>query len=433
MIGNEDVKFMKLTFLKNKYFVLGLSLLLFVGMVAFVFDFLPKNTLSFLKRKIFPNQYLVVDSTTSNNSAKSVDENDESRVMKENVPENSFSPWQPGPQKTKPIIYPVPDMEKMKTRGCVADGLLSGYNRTSKDVKVAKKSKCYFFSRAIETWRDAPDFRQATKIMKEIGRDDVLYGMFIAEALNKKEKYIYYDEGRRFDFKKMCKKNSKNFWGEHTCKPSFAREEYRKYLKQITRQAMDIGIQVFLFGQIYHQEENLDHPWAPEIVKDMRKYAKQKNMQIVIGAQTNTIDDVDYLKLFDFIEGGVGLHADGTVEDNPCFSRWYNNKTGEGWCWALLWNDQWKNKAKNVFVHLDWSGKKGDDMSTFALMPEKLRHQTLKNLHRKFTFQGVGFLMPIIAPLPKDNGGCHGPRKSFYSPSMKYGCKDLDVINEVLE
>ncbi len=433
MIGSEDIKFMKLTILKNKYFVLGLSLLLFVGMAGFVFGFLPKNTLSFLKRKIFPNQYLIVNNASSGDAVKSVDKNSEPETITEDSSRDSFSPWQPGPQKTKPIVYPVPDMEKMKTRGCVADGLLSGYNRTSKDVKVAKKSNCYFFSRAIETWRDAPDFRKATKIMKDIGRDDVLYGMFIAEAINKKEKYIYYDEGRRFDFKKMCKKNSKNFWGEHTCKPSFAREEYRKYLKQITHQAMDIGIQVFLFGQIYHQEEDLDHPWAPEIVKDMRKYAKQKNMRIVIGAQTNTIDDVDYLKLFDFIEGGVGLHSDGTVEDNVCFSRWYNNRTGEGWCWALLWNDRWKNNAKNIFVHLDWSGKKGDDMSTFALMPEKLRHQTLKNLHRKFTAQGIGFLMPIIAPLPKDNGGCHGPRKSFYSPSMKYGCKDLEVINKILK
>ena len=89
--------------------------------------------------------------------------------------------------------------------------------------------------------------------------------------------------------------------------------------------------------------------------------------------------------------------------------------------------------ANNIFVHLDWSGKKGDDMSTFALMDDRLRHKTLRNLYDKFTSQGVGFLMPIIAPLPKDNGGCHGPRKSFYSPSMKYGCKDLDTINKILK
>ncbi len=329
--------------------------------------------------------------------------------------------------------YPVPDIKKMKTKGCVADGLLSGYNRPSKDIKVAQKSHCYFFSRAIETWLEAPDFRQAVETMEKINKNNVLYGMFIAEAINKKERYMFYDEGRPFDFSKMCKRGSKNFWGEHTCKPSFAKEEYQKYLRQITQTAMDIGIQVFLFGQIYYQEEDLNHPLAPKIIKEMRRYAKKKNMKIIIGAQTNNITDPSYLKLFDFIEGGVGLYPDGEVENNPCFSRWYNNKTKTGWCWALLWNEPYKSLANNVFVHLDWSGVKGDDMSTFALMDDNLRHQTLKKLHREFTSQNIGFLLPILAPLPKDNHGCHGQKKNFYSPSMKYDCKDLDVINEILD
>jgi hypothetical protein len=330
-------------------------------------------------------------------------------------------------------VWPVPNIDRMKTQGCVADGLLSGYNRTSKDVKVAQESDCYFFSRAIETWLSAPDFHQAQEIIDDIGRSDVQYGMFIAEAINKDENYVYYDEMRKFDFSKMCKEGSKNFWGEHTCKPSFGEEEYRAYLRQITHEAMDMGVQVFLFGQIYHQEEDMDKPYAPAIIADMRAYAKSKNMHIIIGAQTNDNKDEEYLQLFDFIEGGVGLHVDGTVEDQACYSRWYNNNTGEGWCWALLWNEPFKSKAKNVFVHMDWSGIIGDDMSTFARMSTELRQQTLKNLHKKFTSQGVGFLMPIIAPLPKDNGGCYGPRKSFYSPSMKYGCPDMDAINKILK
>ncbi len=399
-----------------------------VGLSWFaVAKILPKNFISFLTRSTETNSSSDVGQSSSANQT-SPEQNSE--PPKKIIP---LPKWFSGEQKTKPIVYQVPDLEKMKTKGCVADGLLNEHNHSTKDIKVAQKSKCYFFSRALETWREAPDFRKAVKIMKKINRDDVIYGMFIAEAINKKEKYIYYQEGRRFDFGKMCKKNSKNFWGEHTCKPSFGKKEYRAYLKQITEQAMDIGIQEFLFGQIYYQEEDLSKPLAPEIIKAMRRYAKKKNMKIIIGAQTNNIADPDYLKLFDFIEGGVGLHTDGTVENNPCFSRWYNNQSNEGWCWALLWNDQWKNKANNIFVHLDWSGKKGDDMSTFARMNDRLRQQTLKNLHQKFTSQGVGFLLPILTPLPKDNDGCHGPRKSFYSPSMKYGCKDLNAINKILE
>jgi hypothetical protein len=327
-------------------------------------------------------------------------------------------------------IWPIPDIEKMKSKGCVADGLLSGYNRTSKDIKVARDSECYFFSRAIETWLSAPDFDEAQEIMSEIDRDDVLYGMFIAEAINKKERYYSYAESRRFDFSAMCKDGRKNFWGEHTCKPSLAEREYRIYLRQITREAMNIGIQTFLFGQIYHQEKDLKgDPWVSKIVAEMRAYAKSKNMEIIIGAQTNDIVDEDYLRIFDYIEGGTGLHSNGAVEEGPCFSRWDANE----FCWALLWNKKFKKKANNIFVHLDWSGVIGDDMSTFALMDEELRHKSLKFLHQKFISQDVGFLMPLLTPLPKDNGGCYGPRKSFYSPSMKYGCKDLNVINEILK
>ena len=395
---------MKKYFLKSKLFYIALLLLaLFMLFYFFIFEKYSKQNYSL---PIVPTSSQI-DSTDSN----------------ANNPRYSDD-------VSLPEIWPTPDIEKMKKRGCVADGLLSGYNRTSKDVKVARDSKCYFFSRAIETWRSAPDFKKAQKIMSKIGRKDVFYGMFIAEAINKKEKYYSYAEERPFDFSKMCKKGSKNFWGEHTCKPSLAESEYRLYIRQITREAMNIGVQVFLFGQIYHQEKDLKgNAWVPQIVKEMRAYAKSKNMKIIIGAQTNDITDEKYLRVFDYIEGGVGLHPNGEVEEGPCFSRW----NADEFCWALLWNKKFKNKANNVFVHLDWSGVKGDDMSTFALMDDNLRHQTLEFLHKKFTSQDVGFLMPIIAPLPKDNGGCYGPRKSFYSPSMKYGCKDLDVINEVLE
>jgi len=34
--------------------------------------------------------------------------------------------------------------------------------------------------------------------------------------------------------------------------------------------------------------------------------------------------------------------------------------------------------------------------------------------------------------LYKDNGGCRGPKKKFYSPDNAYSCKDEDVINNIL-
>jgi hypothetical protein len=333
---------------------------------------------------------------------------------------------------TGPDVPPPPSMEKMKRQGCIADGLFNGYGGDTKNtIKMINRSQCYYLHRSIETWLDPPDFKDIKKNMKRIEKGkDLVYGMFIAEAIDTKADYHYPAEDRDFDFSKMCRSGSKNFWGEHTCKPSLERSEYRKYVRYITEQAMDLGVQSFMFGQVYYQD-SVSEPVIPLVIKEMREYSTFKGMEIVIGAQTNDIEEEEYLRNFDYIEGGVGLTADGSVENGPCFSRWWN-KEGD-WCWALLWNEKFSSKANNVFVHLDWSGKKGDDMSTFALMSSSTRQQTLKNLHKKFTSQNIGFMMPMLAVLPKENGGCHAKSRKFYSANKKYSCKDEKVINEILE
>lgn len=332
----------------------------------------------------------------------------------------------------KPLLnLPDPDIQKMKTQGCIADGFLNGYEKGSGDVKVVNESECYYLHRSLETWLEAPDFEKAQETKAKVERKDILYGMFIAEAIHTKENYYFKKENRAFDFSEMCRKNSKHYWGQNTCKPSFSEQEYRDYVQQITEDAIDIGIQVFMFGEVFYQEEEIDNPiYTREVVKNMRDYAEKRGVKIVIGAQTNNVEDENYLRIFDFIEGGVGLHSDGEVENQPCFSRWWTD--GQGWCWALLWDEKWKTKANNVFVHLDWSGIIGDDMSTFAKMNKEKRHSVLQNLHQKFNSQNVGFLIPLLTPLPKNNAGCHGPQKSFYSPSMDSGCKDLEAINNIL-
>ena len=137
------------------------------------------------------------------------------------------------------------------------------------------------------------------------------------------------------------------------------------------------------------------------------------------------------MKKFDYIEGGVGLGSDGSFEDGPCFSRWWKNE-GD-WCWALLWNKRYSSLVENVFIHLDWSGKLNDDMSTFAQMDETLRAETLEKLHTYFTKQGHGFLMPMLAVLPKKNGGCYGSKKRSYSSDKRYSCGDEDTINEIIK
>lgn len=335
-------------------------------------------------------------------------------------------------KKTLFVAPPKPDMEKMKHLGCVTDGFLSDYgSRSKKMANYINKSQCYYLHRALETWLEAPDFEKAAEIRKDVERDDIVYGMFLAEAIDKNERFFYPEENRNFNFADMCRPGTNNRWGEHTCAPSFASEEYRKYLREITRRAMDMGIQSFMFGQISLQEsKGLDPAWARIIVTDMRVYAEWLGMDIVVGAQTNAIDDSLYLGLFDYIEGGVGIDARGTFpEHTDCHPRWWQKK-GD-WCWALLWNDRFAKKAENVFLHLDWSGKVGDDMSHFTRMNDEDRAVTLKRLYAFFTDRGDGFLLPVLARLSIDNNGCTGVTKHFYSPQKEFGCDDETAIDDI--
>lgn len=335
----------------------------------------------------------------------------------------NYSPEEKWQFRPKPL-----SIKKMKAQGCVTDGFLSSYGKKYADdlADLIKRSQCYYLHRALETWLVPPDFYFAQEMMQKIDRPNIVYGMFIAEAINEKAKYYNEHEERYFDFEKMCRKGSTGAWGFRTCKPSFERPEYRSYLKYITRQAMDLGIQSFLFGQIFLQESNGPKSIAPEIVQEMRDYAKEKGLQIFIGAQTNGITNEKYLKIFDYIEGGVGIDSQGNIEDGPCLSR-------KGSCWALLWHENFASKANNVFLHLDWSGIKSDDMDIFARMGQETRAKTLENLYKYFTEKDMAFLMPYFAVLDKTNNGCYGSKKSFYSPDMQYSCQDEETINRILK
>ncbi len=334
-------------------------------------------------------------------------------------------------ENSEPVEYfykPIPiSMDVIKNKGCVADGLLSGYGKDTKNaVKMVNRSECRYLHRALETWGAAPDFKKAKKIMEKIGRDDLIYGMFIAENIKKNEEYEYEDEDRDFNFRKMCSPGTDNVWGEHTCKPSLKKEEYRKYVLYMTKQAMDAGIQSFLFGQVYYQDvADIEKTELLDVMVEMRTYAASKNMDIVIGAQTGNIQDEEYLRMFDFVEGGVGIGEDGKIEDGPCWSRLSS-------CWALLWHEKYSTKAHNVLLHLDWSGVSFDDSSVFARMNREKRKETLEELYSYFTSRNMGFLLPLMATLDKNNGGCYGPSKGFYSAYDGYRCKDEKTINDIL-
>ncbi|MFA6973671.1 MAG: hypothetical protein WC238_02975 [Parcubacteria group bacterium] len=342
-------------------------------------------------------------------------------VRKEKAPEIIGKPkWHfvPGPIS----------MEAVKNKGCVTDGFLSNYGDRPKEIaKMIDRSECVYLHRALETWLRPPKFEEAEEIMQLVTKQSVVYGMFLAEAISTYRDYEDPNWDRKFDFKKMCRAGTQDRWEDKSCVPSVESPEYRRYLNSITQRAMDIGIQSFMFGQAELQDPhpNFQETEIRKILNDMRVYAESKGMQIIIGAQTNSITDEKYLRLFDYIEGGVGIDDAGRVENGPCSSKF-------GSCWGLLWNTRYKSKANNVLVHLDWSGLTWDDMGIFARMPQERRIATLKNLYQKFTGENVGFLMPFLATLNRENDGCYGPNKNFYAPSDKYKCKDEAAINRIM-
>jgi hypothetical protein len=69
-----------------------------------------------------------------------------------------------------------------------------------------------------------------------------------------------------------------------------------------------MGIQSFLFGQVFYQDNSdITVSWMPEMMRHMREHAQYLGFKIIIGAQTNDIEDESYLRLFDYIEGGSRL------------------------------------------------------------------------------------------------------------------------------
>ena len=132
-----------------------------------------------------------------------VDENPRAEWEKDAAPKNSDG---------EEILPPPPpvDMAKLKTKGCVADGFLSGYGGDiNSSIALINRSECYYLHRALETWLAAPDFELAREIKAEVTKPNTVYGMFIAEAISTNEDYFNPEKQRDFDFDEMCRKGAR--------------------------------------------------------------------------------------------------------------------------------------------------------------------------------------------------------------------------------
>ena len=338
------------------------------------------------------------------------------------------------------IVTPIASgelMHKMKTRGCVFDGMLTGFGgNMNNKIAMLKRSDCEFIHRSIQTWNKPANFDQIGKdiarIKKETGKD-FIYSFFLAESIRTDSAYYFPDEKRNFNFTAMCTPGTFGSWGEGTCKPALYKPEYRKYVRYTTKKAIDMGIQDIIFGQIYYQDPNWEeNPIIPEVVSEIRSYALSVGKDVAIGAQTNTMDDEKYLRNFDYITGGVGQDLKGNIEDGPCWSHYWDKRKTNKYCWAMMWHDQYKSKANNILIYLDWNNSRSDDMNRFTTMSRDNRGTFLKKAYDFFTNQEMGFLLPLGAILDGSGRTCYGSAPNFYSANLAYSCKDENAVNTVL-
>ena len=145
-----------------------------------------------------------------------------------------------------------PNMDLIKMKGCGGWALMvsnGGDDRSS--VAMINRSQCYYLHRALETWLEPPDFSKRRIGYIGRSRNRIRYmGCFSPRAID--EKRITITRLRSGNsISRKCAAREQNFGVSIRAKPTLESAEYRKYLEYITERAMDLGIQVFLFGQVF--------------------------------------------------------------------------------------------------------------------------------------------------------------------------------------
>lgn len=363
-----------------------------------------------------------------------------------------------GPEKI--VVWQPADslIRDMKEKGCVWSGLITTaepfdswiQSKFDEYIDLLDRSACSYLHRSIETWTDPPN---STKIAENIERirqatgKEYIHEMMIAEAIpaHNSGTWWFNKEYANFNFPAMCSDCQPVDYGRpNNCIPSLNKPEYRRYVKYITEKAIDNGVQSFMFGQVYLQDERWKTaPVIQEVIAEMRAYALSKDKQIVIGAQTNDIDVGDYLRNFDYITSVTAQDENGNIEtDRDCHSCCppgpiYQCLDPIYQCLALLWGDRFRLPAQNndvaILISLDFGSDVNDEMHKFARMSRESRANFLNSVYSFLKGKDIGFLMPMLVGISPPTGKeCYGSSPYIYSSSNQYTCKDEDVINSIL-
>lgn len=362
----------------------------------------------------------------------------------------------------KPAYADQSIIESAKTNGCLLSGLLDGAgddhnvqaHLDDEFIPMLGRSRCLFLNRSVETWAKPPNFakiRANIQRIKTATGKNYIYEIMLAEAIPAAYKSEFGPDYSQFDFSAMCADQQPVDYGRpQNCIPSVDNPEYRRYLEYITQQAIDSGIQSFLFGQVYFQDPNWSsQPLISQVIQPIRDYAAGKNVSIIIGGQTNHITNPVYLQNFDYIQGGIFFDDSGTINfDSQCKNNTTPNPNGNPWwdCAAHLWHDTYRNSAKNVLITLDHESTLDDDIHRFARLSKSERTALLSQLYSYMKSKNAGFVMPFLVNLSSNLRGdeCYGLYPWIYSAANSggsergnlnpraYSCQDEDAMNQLL-
>ena len=239
-------------------------------------------------------------------------------------------------------------------------------------VDLISRSNCTYIGRAVDTWDWAPDFTaiasNITAFNERVTGTHIL-GEYVAEKVPLNGP-TYYSTilGRDYIFANMCK--TPPVTGDTDCKDSYNQPEYVTYVTDIMTQSINLGIQVFLFGEVGNTDSNgtLASSQLVQVMNSMRTYAASKGQQVLYVAQfPSTYGGSSYLNSFDLIQGAVYMNANGTIPNTPTVT----NKDGPApprlWLATNASGKPVYNPQKLV-IEYDWFSNPIDDSSEMGCL-----------------------------------------------------------------
>ena len=372
-----------------------------------------------------------------------------------------------------------------KAQACTADGLLwdgpdddfgrVGIPNMNDYQSLIARSKCGLLSRAIETWFIPPNFTTIQSRLSALqslsGGKGFIYSMSIAEALYPAAVSTFFDPltNTNLSVADMCQPgtdpqtgNYNQFGIQGSCVPSYFSPVYQQYLRSITQQAINMGVQDFVFGEmdvvdsanlqldsqgelLYGDDINSsDNTWSttpifPLVFAQIRAYAFSKGIPITIGCQIGDKNGFNWaqyseLKLCDYKDSPL---LTGNVNASTWTSaQWDNPSSAANWSNGD-WNNPGITSQTSVLADFEWWGV-GDDITLYSQQQKTDRMPFAFNAHAMLAQAGQGLMMPFIEPLATTTGVQCGAIPNYpdgssptYSPSNTM-CGDEDVLNAAL-